>query len=60
MFEEIHKAYTGALELEEEMKKIQNFDIDKIPKFDGGFIQPVEPRSTVILPRNFVYEMPIS
>lgn len=60
VFEEIHKAYTGALELEEEMKKIKNFDVDKMPRFKGGFIQPVEPRPTITLPRNSVYEMPIS
>lgn len=60
VFEEIHKVYTGYLEIEEEMKKIKDFDIDKMPKFEGGFIQPVETRPTVILPRNSVYEMPIS
>ena len=60
VFQEIHKAYTGALELEEEMKKIKDFDIDKMPRFKGGFIQPLDTRPTVILPRNSVYEMPIS
>lgn len=60
VFEEMHKAYTGALEIEKEMKKLKDFDVDKMPKIQGGFIQPAEPRSTVILPRNIVYEMPIS
>lgn len=60
VFEEMHKAYTGALEIEEEMEKLKDFDMDKMPKIQGGFIRPVEPRSTVILPRNIVYEMPIS
>lgn len=60
VFEEMHKAYTGALEIEEEMKKLKDFDVDKMPKIQGGFIRPIEPSSTVILPRNTVYEMPIS
>lgn len=59
-FKEIHKAYTGVLEIEEEMEKLKDFDVDKMPKIQDGFIQPVEPRPEVILPRNIVYEMPIS
>lgn len=60
VFAEIHKAYTGVLEIEEEMEKLKDFDMDKMPKIQGGFIRPVEPSSTVVLPRNTVYEMPIS
>lgn len=60
VFEEIHKAYTGFLEIEEEIEKLNKFDIDKMPKIDPGFIYPMKPETTVILPKNTVYEMPIS
>lgn len=60
VFEEMHKAYTGALEIEEEMKKLKDFDVDKTPKIEPDFICPMKPEPTVILPRNIVYEMPIS
>lgn len=60
VFTEIHKTYTGVLEIEEEIEKLNKFDIDKIPKIEPGFIYPMKSEPIVILPRNTVYEMPIS
>lgn len=60
VFKEIHKAYIGVLEIEEEIEKLNKFDIDKMPKIEPGFIYPMKQEPTVILPRNIVYEMPIS
>lgn len=60
VFKEIHKAYTGALWIEGEMEKLKGFDVDKMPKVEGGFLLPEIPKPSVIISENIVYEMPIS
>lgn len=60
LFNEIHKTYTGALWIEGEMEKLKGFDADKMPKIQGGFLQPEIQKPSVIISENTVYEMPIS